>query len=112
MNWIIRLIRVRKECTEIAWGECEVLDCDAPAVLVLSYRFRKAAMITVHNFSEAAQTAHLRLKDPRGRRLVDLIAGEHSRADRRGTHEIALDGYGYRWYRVGAVDETLIRETY
>jgi hypothetical protein len=33
-------------------------------------------------------------------------------AGRRGRHEIALDGYGYRWYRVGAVDETLIRETY
>jgi maltose alpha-D-glucosyltransferase / alpha-amylase len=112
MNWIIRLIRVRKECTEIAWGECAVLDCDAPPVLVLSYRFRKAAMITLHNFSEAAQTVHLRLKEPGDRRLVDLIAGEHSRADRRGMHEIALDGYGYRWYRVGAVDETLIRETY
>ena len=25
MNWITRLIRVRKECMEISWGECEVI---------------------------------------------------------------------------------------
>jgi len=54
----------------------------------------------------------LRLKGPGSRRLVDLIGEEHSHADGGGTHEIALDGYGYRWYRVGAVDETLTRETF
>ena len=112
MNWMVRLIRVRKECTELAWGKCEVLDCDVPPVLVLRYEFRKAAMITLHNFSEAAQTVHLKLKAPGSRKLVDLIADEHSQADRHGTHEIALDGYAYRWFRVGGVDETLIRETY
>ena len=41
MNWVTRLIRVRKECTEIPWGECEVLECDSPSVLVLAYRFAK-----------------------------------------------------------------------
>ena len=73
MNWITRLIRVRKECMEIAWGECEVIDCDADPVLVLAYRFRKAAMVSLHNFSDAAQTVHLRVRDPGGERLVDLI---------------------------------------
>jgi maltose alpha-D-glucosyltransferase/alpha-amylase len=80
--------------------------------LVLHYWFRKASMVTFHNFSATAQTVRLRLKGPGGRRLVDLIGEEHSRADSGGTHEIALDGYGYRWYRVGAVDETLTRETF
>jgi maltose alpha-D-glucosyltransferase/alpha-amylase len=112
MNWTARVIRVRKECTELAWGDCEVLECDAPPVLVLHYCFRKTSMVTLHNFSDTAQTMRLRLKEPSGRRLVDLIGEEHSRADSRGTHEIALDGYGYRWYRVGTVDETLIRETF
>jgi maltose alpha-D-glucosyltransferase / alpha-amylase len=112
MNWVTRLIRVRKECTEIAWGECEVLDCDAPPVLVLAYRFRKAAMVSLHNFSDAAQTVHLKLNQPGGERLVDLLGEEHSEAGSRGQHEIALDGYGYRWFRVGTVDETLIRAPY
>jgi maltose alpha-D-glucosyltransferase/alpha-amylase len=112
MNWVARLIRVRKECMEIAWGECEVLECDPAAVLVLRYQFRKVAMITLHNFSETAQTVRLKLSDPLGERLVDLIADEHSQADERGGHEITLDGYGYRWFRVGVVDETLMRAPY
>ena len=112
MNWLARLIRMRKECTEIAWGKCEVIETDAAPVLVLAYSFRGAAMVTLHNFADCAQTLQLRLKDPRGRRLVDMIHEEHSEADGRGRHEISLDSYGYRWYRVGAVDETLIRETF
>ena len=64
-------------------------------------------MVTLHNFSNTAQTVRLRLKEPGGRRLVDILGEEHSRADSRGAHEIALDGYGYRWYRIGAADETL-----
>ena len=74
MNWITRLIRVRKECMEISWGECEVIDCDADPVLVLVYRFRKAAMVSLHNFSDAAQTLHLKVRDKGGERLIDLIA--------------------------------------
>jgi maltose alpha-D-glucosyltransferase/alpha-amylase len=112
MNWIARLVRVRKECMELAWGECEVLQTDAQPVLALAYRFRKVAMVTLHNFSDAAQTLRLKVRDPGGERLVDLLAGEHSAADNRGSHEIALDAYGYRWFRVGAVDETLTRAPY
>ena len=106
MNWLTRLIRIRKECMEIAWGKCEVLDAQAPSVLVLRYDFRNAAMVTLHNFSDAAQTVRLKPDHPGGERLMNLISDEHSIA---GTHEIALDGYGYRWYRIGAVDETLLR---
>lgn len=112
MNWIAGLIRVRKECTEIAWGKCEVLDGGAPSVLVLRYRFRNATMVTLHNFSDMAQSVRLKLNERGGQRLMDLIADEHSKAGSRGGHEIALDGYGYRWYRVGTADETLIREAY
>jgi maltose alpha-D-glucosyltransferase/alpha-amylase len=69
-------------------------------------------MVTLHNFSDAAQTVRLRVADHGGERLVDLLANEHSAAGERGTHEIALDGYGYRWFRVGTADETLTRASY
>lgn len=112
MNWTTRLIRARKECPEIYWGTCEVMPTPSSSILVLSYRFRDAAMITLHNFSDSAQTVRLKLKDPKGGRLVDLLGEDHSRADNRGAHEIALDGYGYRWYRLGVADETLTRATF
>jgi maltose alpha-D-glucosyltransferase/alpha-amylase len=112
MNWLARLIRVRKECTELSWGGCEVLECETPAVLALRYEFRGTAMVTLHNFSPTAQTFRLKLHGRRDRKLVDLLGDEHSTAGRQGLHEFALDGYAYRWYRVGTVDETLVRETY
>ena len=65
------------------------MDVGVPPVLALVYRFRKAAMLTLHNFSDAAQTIHLKLGDPGGERLVDLLGAEHSKAAGRGTHEIA-----------------------
>jgi maltose alpha-D-glucosyltransferase / alpha-amylase len=113
LNWLARLIRTRKECIEIAWGECDVLEVDARSVLVLRCQFRESAIVTLHNFGDVARTVRLRLKDhPGAAHLVDLIADEHSQADSHGTHEIALEGYGFRWFRVGAADDTLIREPY
>jgi maltose alpha-D-glucosyltransferase/alpha-amylase len=69
-------------------------------------------MVTLHNFDEAAQTVPLKLKPEGGERLVDLIGEKHSEAGGRGAHEIVLDGYGYRWFRVGVVDETLSRKPF
>ena len=43
-----------------------------------------------------------------GERLVDLIAEDESRAE-RGTHRMALDAYGYRWFRVGGLNYALQR---
>jgi maltose alpha-D-glucosyltransferase/alpha-amylase len=38
---------------------------------------------------------------------VNLFRDEESRADGNGTHELELEGYGYRWLRVGSADTTL-----
>jgi maltose alpha-D-glucosyltransferase/alpha-amylase len=112
MSWLVRLIRVRKECMELAWGKCVVLETKSPSVLALCYEFRGASMVTLHNFDEAAQTVPLKLKLDGGERLVDLIGEEHSDVVGRNAHEIVLDGYGYRWFRVGVVDETLSRKPF
>jgi maltose alpha-D-glucosyltransferase/alpha-amylase len=44
-----------------------------------------------------------------GRLLVNLLSEDHSRADARGRHHLMLEGYGYRWYRVGGLDYLLKR---
>ena len=36
-----------------------------------------------------------------GRVLTNILSDEHSRAEDSGAHRIALEPYGYRWYRVG-----------
>jgi maltose alpha-D-glucosyltransferase / alpha-amylase len=41
--------------------------------------------------------------------LVEVFDGHHSRAHNDGSHRIELDGYAWRWYRVGSADNTLDR---
>ena len=44
-----------------------------------------------------------------GKLLVNLLSEDHSRADERGRHTLLMEGYGYRWYRVGGLDYLLKR---
>ena len=46
-----------------------------------------------------------------GKLLVNLLTEDHSRADKRGRHNLLMEGYGYRWYRVGGLDYLLNRIT-
>ena len=41
--------------------------------------------------------------------LVDVFSDLHSRVRNDGMHLIPLDGYAWRWYRVGSTDTTLDR---
>jgi maltose alpha-D-glucosyltransferase / alpha-amylase len=44
-----------------------------------------------------------------GKLLVNLLGEDHTRANESGKHRIMLEGYGYRWYRVGGLDYLLRR---
>ena len=107
LNWTERLIRARKECPEIGWGESTVLRTNAPEVLVLRYEWRDTSLITMHNFSARARTVRLKVGGPRSDLLVEVFNGHHSRAHNDGAHRIRLGEYAWRWYRVGAADTTL-----
>ena len=41
--------------------------------------------------------------------LVNLLSEDHSRAAEDGKHRLVMEGYGYRWYRVGGLDYLLRR---
>ena len=40
---------------------------------------------------------------------VNLLSGENSNSEESGKHRLLLEPYGYRWFRVGALDYTLKR---
>jgi len=44
-----------------------------------------------------------------GNLLVNLLTEDHSRAGKEGMHLLIVEGYGYRWYRVGGLDYLLRR---
>ncbi len=109
LNVTERMIRTRRECPEISWGQFTILSTNAPEVLVLRYDWRNTSLLTLHNFSSRRRKIRLQVETPNGKRLVDAFDGCHSHAGASGAHEIVLEGYGYRWFRVGAADNALDR---
>jgi maltose alpha-D-glucosyltransferase/alpha-amylase len=101
------MIRVRKECPEIGWGEWELLSTRSASVLGLCYSWRGNSVVVLHNFSSRPQEARFRLDHPEGQLLSNLLVNEEIHADASGMHEIALESYGYRWFRVGGLGYAL-----
>jgi len=46
-------------------------------------------------------------KNPAGVQLTNLLVHEEIRADADGMHRVALESYGYRWFRVGGLGYAL-----
>ncbi len=107
LNWMGRLIRARKECREIGYGEWELIPVDAPEVLALCYSWRGRRVFVVHNFSGQPIEIDIRLKGEDAGLLADVLGVDDSHANRQGVHKIHLPEFGYRWYRVGGLNYAL-----
>jgi maltose alpha-D-glucosyltransferase / alpha-amylase len=110
LNWMERLIRMRKEAPEVGWGDYSVLDVEESGILAIRYDWRNNAVLIVHNLNEnpVEVTIDPGLKDG-GDLLIDIADGTDSRADAAGRHCLYLDGYAYKWFRVGGLDYLLKR---
>jgi maltose alpha-D-glucosyltransferase/alpha-amylase len=110
LNWTERIIRMRKEVPEVGWGDFQVIALRDHAVLVIRYDWRNNSVLFVHNLD--AQPREIEFSagaGDAGRSLVNLLSADHSHANRAGRHRLVLEGYGYRWYRVGGLDYLLKR---
>jgi maltose alpha-D-glucosyltransferase/alpha-amylase len=111
LNWMERMIRMRKEVPEISWGDFEVLRTSRSDVLALCYHWRNNSVLFLHNFGAEACTAKFRSNSdqPIDCRLINLLSDDHSEPGTDGRHAVVLEPYGYRWYRVGGLDYLLTR---
>ncbi|MET3910752.1 maltose alpha-D-glucosyltransferase/alpha-amylase [Bradyrhizobium sp. S3.3.6] len=111
LNWTERIVRMRKEVPEIGWGDFAIIATRDPAVFIMRYDWRNNSVLFVHNLDEKPrETAFsVGLPDDAGEHLINLLAEDHSHADKRGQHRVVLEPYGYRWYRVGGLDYLLKR---
>jgi len=111
LNWTERIIRMRKEVPEIGWGDFAVIPTGDPAVLVIRYDWRNNSVLFVHNFDATPRevTFTAGAEGEHGALLVNLLGDEHSEADEKGKHVLLIEGYGYRWFRVGGLDYLLRR---
>jgi maltose alpha-D-glucosyltransferase / alpha-amylase len=109
LNWMCALIRLRKECPEIGWGRCRVIDSPQPGVLVMTYAWRGNTVMTVHNFAQQPGEVALSAEEIGSDRLSNLMQQEELKAE-EGVLRIRLDPLAYRWYRLGGLDYAVRRE--
>jgi maltose alpha-D-glucosyltransferase/alpha-amylase len=113
MNWMERIIRMRKEAPEIGWGDFSFLATRSPKVLAMRYEWRDNSVVCVHNLGPEPREVrfHLAVADGEPNMLVNLLSNDHSNADGNGWHRVLMEPYGYRWYRMGGLDYLLKRST-
>jgi maltose alpha-D-glucosyltransferase / alpha-amylase len=108
LNWTERIVRMRK-VPEIGWGDFTIVETNDEGVLALCYEWRNNSVLLLHNLRDTQVQVELRMAGERGRELVNLFTENHSTGDRHGRHQIVLEPYGYRWYRVGGLDYLQLR---
>ena len=114
LNWTERIIRMRKEVPEIGWGDFQIIPNREPSILIIRYDWRNNSVLFVHNFDSKPReigfsTGSKTEASERGQILINLLSDYHSRSDKNHRHRLVIEGYGYRWYRVGGLDYLLRR---
>lgn len=111
LNWTERMIRMRKEVPEIGWGDFQILHSGRAEVLAMRYDWLGNSVVVVHNLvaKPGEVCLDIQLEGHKSCRLINLLSEEHSEADANGRHCILLESYGFRWFRVGALDEVMRR---
>jgi len=99
LNWMTALIRLRKECPEIGLGEWEIIKTDHPHVLIMSYKWNDRSLWTFHNFADKPTEIVLKQKQVDTIGFTDLMKNEEIRVDEKKRIIVALESYGYRWFR-------------
>jgi maltose alpha-D-glucosyltransferase/alpha-amylase len=92
LRWLMKMIGVRKQAREIGGGRWRLLPVRGASVLALRYDLDGSGIVTLHNFDDRPHDVSIDVDGD----LSSLLDEEtHS-----GAKPIALDAFGYRWYRI------------
>ena len=100
LNWMERLIRRRRECPELGWGRCTLLDAGHAAVLAHRADWDGSTILAVHSFADARLEVAARGSSPGSRRPSTCSTTATSSRTRTARVTVPLDPYGYRWFRL------------
>ncbi len=101
LNFIRRLAGTYRECPELGWGTCTILEQPYAGVLAHRTTWDDGSLVALHNAAAEPVIVPLMLTglEP-GTVLVDLLADGSVEPDAKGRVELTLGAYGYRWLRV------------
>ena len=110
LNWTARMIRLRKECPEIGYGEWAILETGNPHVLTMRYDWLGNSLVILHNFDNEPHEVEIEPGVPNSDKLFNLMQEDTSHAGGDGRHRLKLKPYGYLWFRVGGLTHLLHRQ--
>jgi maltose alpha-D-glucosyltransferase/alpha-amylase len=113
LNWMERMIRMRKEVPEISWGDFSFVRTRNPELLAMRYDWKNNAVLFLHNLQSEPREVRFSV-DYEGEEeciLVNLLSEEHSQPEKGNRHCVLMEPYGYRWFRIGGLDYLLKRST-
>ncbi|MGA0557955.1 alpha-amylase family protein [Larkinella sp. VNQ87] len=101
LSHIRRMVRLRKQCPEIGWGDWHILDTGSTHVLAIRYDWQGRSLLMVHNFSPEPQQFRLNPETQTGQTLTSLKNKGKLSVEKDGAFAMKLGSYGYGWYRLG-----------
>ena len=106
LNWMERIIRLRKETPALGWGRPTLLRAGDDAVLAHRCDWEGCAAIAVHNLSAAPREVTVDVGDMDGfDDVVDLLDGERPVQDFDGARlTLKLAGYAHHWFGLARAD--------
>ncbi|HKO18792.1 MAG TPA: alpha-amylase family protein [Acidobacteriaceae bacterium] len=109
LNWMERIVRMRKEIPEIGWGDFSFLRIRTSDVLGMVYTWRNNSVVVLHNLCAEPREISFTVPEAPGCDLTNLLSYDHSEPDADGRHTLLLEPYGYRWFRPCGLDYLLKR---
>ena len=101
LSWMERAVHTLRECPEFALGRCEVLDPGVPSVVALRRYGPAGAMLALTNLSDEAVTVDLSGVEAGPQPPEETFADGDYGDPHPDLGKLRLEGYGYRWIRLG-----------
>jgi glycosidase len=101
LNWFERMIRRRRETTELALGQAVAVPTEPVAVFAQRCTWQGSSVVTVHNLGPDPVEVDIPLGEDGDEAIIgadDLLETAWVEAVDRQL-SLKLDGYGYRWLR-------------
>ncbi len=103
LNWMKRLIRVRKRYSVFGRGDIQILETQNRKVLAYLRSYADQTVLIVNNLSRFIQPVELDLAEFAGMRLVELIGETPFPTVTSTPYFLSLAPHGFMWFRLEGV---------
>ena len=106
LNWVRRMVHVRKKYQAFGLGNFRELDSDNPSVLTYLREHGDERLLCVNNLSKYPQAVELDLSEFAGATPVELTGSVPFPVIGADSYQVTLPGHGFYWFELVAPPES------